>query len=102
MGKKRQDMIKITIDLIPALDPIKGQRTIAEAEIRNDATGTKTKGNYTYSLHTAKKMYYATGRITGFKRKGYNVWALLFHILWDAMSISKPTVVKNSKEKNNE
>lgn len=96
-NKEIQDMIKITIDLYPSSSP-KKPVTIAEAEIRNTGSGTETLGNYSYKLHTHRKMYYSTGFIMGFKRKGYNVWALLFHILWDAMAIKKPSVVKNSKK----
>jgi hypothetical protein len=100
MGERIEikDMIKITIDFYPSSSP-KKPVTIAEAEIRSTGKGTKTLSNYSYHLHTNKKPYCASGRLMGFKRKGYNVWALLFYILWDAVVIKKPSVVKNSKRR---
>lgn len=74
-------MIRITIELVPPLvSGLKGKE-IARAEIVNEGTGTKERGNYKYALWGKRSTAWRTGEVEDFPRKSYNVWHLLFKIL---------------------
>jgi hypothetical protein len=71
-------MLKITIELISAIT--NKTETIAQAQIYNDGSGTKTKGNYKYLfLNEGKK--WGEGEFKNFPRTKENVWDLIYACL---------------------
>jgi len=75
-------MIRITIELLPfGLE--KNKKTLASMKIWNDATGTKTMGNYKYIMNLSRK--WKSGEIKKFPRQRLNVWYLINRILRDAI-----------------
>ena len=78
-------MIKITVELISAID---GHREIlGVAEIANDATGTISSGNYRYAFSKRKlpNQIFKGGSIKDFPRKRLLAWDLLYRCLKDAV-----------------
>lgn len=60
-------MIRATIDLIPF--GIGEPETLGTVEIANDATGTRTKGNYNVRVRGKDGRILRIGRVEGFPRK---------------------------------
>ena len=75
-------MIKITIELHRWGNP-NDKKTLATATISNDATGTRSRGNYTYKLAKASGNIWKSGKIEDFPRKSRSVWRLLYLVLKD-------------------
>jgi hypothetical protein len=76
-------MIKITIEIWKQGNPL-DKSLLGVIDIINDGTGTKTKGNYSYSL-ISKGRKFRKGRIVHFERKKKNVFFLLYEILKNAI-----------------
>jgi hypothetical protein len=74
-------MIKIPLYLQSAIDG--HVEELAEVVIWNDATGTKSKGNYQYRVY-GKGGVVRKGRITGFKRLTNTAPRLLALVMKDA------------------
>ena len=75
-------MIKITVELWP-LGSEKYKKEIASMKIWNDGTGTKSMGNYKYSVSLSRQ--WKMGEIKKFPRRRLNVWDLIFRVLYDAV-----------------
>jgi hypothetical protein len=54
---------------------------LGEAFIRNDGTGDKSVGNYTYRLNGKNGVHMNSGAVKGFPRQRYHVWNLIKIIL---------------------
>lgn len=76
-------MIDIKIRVIP-FGQEKYSRLIGAIHIANDATGTRTKGNYRYKI-VHKGRVYREGTVKGFPRRQKNSIWLLKMILEDAL-----------------
>lgn len=77
-------MLKITIELIPW--GIESQaKTIGQMKIWNDATGTKSRGNYKFRIFrkNSTSAVWKYGEIKDFKRQIDGAWKLLFLCLRD-------------------
>lgn len=72
-------MIKITVELFPYGSET-NKSVLGTAKIWNDATGTKTKGNYCFQLF-GKSRLLREGEIKGFSRLSKNVWYLIKEML---------------------
>jgi len=81
---ERKEMIDIKINMIP-FGQLEYGRLIGAVHISNDATGTRTKGNYRYKL-VHKGRVYREGTIKGFPRQRKNVMWLLKMVLADALN----------------
>ena len=79
-------VIRVTVELISAIDDHK--EILGVAEIYNDATGDATKGNYGYafSKRNSPEVVWKRGRIENFPRKRLLAWDLLYRCLKDAVS----------------
>ena len=84
-------MIHILIEMWPKGHE-KNKRLLGEAFITNDCTGTKTRGNYVYSMFGKKGAKNAKGGdnkplkngvgvVDEFPRLQRNVWYLILHML---------------------
>lgn len=73
-------MIKITIELIPSMQPWKS-KVIGRAKITNAGTGTEKRGNYFFELYGKRKQPLKLGYVSNFPRKSYNVWRLIKRVL---------------------
>ena len=69
-------MIKVTVELWP-FGKEEGKKVLGEAVIFNDGTGDMNLGNYGVRVRKANNVWKAA-RFTGFKRKRYGAWELLF------------------------
>lgn len=74
-------MIKVKIELVPW-----GIRSVTdtwEGHIWNDLSGNATKGNYTFRIFqkNSTEKIWKIGHISGFKRKQWSVWYLLYLVL---------------------
>lgn len=78
-------MINIIIEMFPKGNE-KKKYILASGKVWNTGSGTDTKGVYDFSLNLKKKKGKYSGTITGFNRKRYTVWVLLYLILKDALS----------------
>lgn len=76
-------MIRIVVELWKRGN-MHNVEVLASAIIANDGSGTGTKGNYGYALHSKGKKF-RVGELKGFERKQKNVWWLLYSVLKDAM-----------------
>jgi len=89
-------MIRVTIELIPF--GVGEPRTLGIAEITNDGTGDKNRGNYNFTLSKwAPKTHevWKTGHVVDFDRKGRGPWDLLYLVL-------RSCVRKRNKEASSE
>ncbi len=80
-------LLRITVELIP-FGFERNKRTLCTAEICNDGTGTKARGNYRFSLSKQGKLNsntWKTGSIQGFARKSRNAWHLLHEVLKEGL-----------------
>jgi len=79
-------MIKVTVELCP-FGSEKNKETLAEMKIWNDATGTKSIGNYCYKIFKkhSKTQIWRLGEVKNFKRLQLGVWDLLYLVLKDAV-----------------
>jgi hypothetical protein len=57
---------------------------IARADLWNDLSGTRTRGNYRYRLYSKGRLW-REGKAGGFERLQKNVWWLLMLICRNAM-----------------
>ena len=64
----------------------KHKKHLGTATIANLGTGTKTQGNYRYTLSRrgAPDSVLRQGKIEGFPRKKLGIWDLLLRVLMDA------------------
>lgn len=71
-------MIKVTIELLPL--GFKPAKDTWIAEIWNDATGTKSLGNYQFKIFekNSEKSIWRGGSIKNFQRLRWSVWYLLY------------------------
>lgn len=77
-------MIRVTIELISAVDPSK-DRVLGRMIIKNDGTGTQEVGNYTAELHAEYTPTLGrSGAVRNFNRRQQSVWSLVgaFLKLW--------------------
>ena len=76
-------MIRITVEIIPyGIESAK--LTLTTAEIWNDASGTKSAGNYGYKLNDVgrnKPRCWRKGEVKNFPRTRKNVWYLIRRVL---------------------
>lgn len=75
-------MIRITVELIPSLNPDQVQH-LGTAIIANDGSGTLTSGNYTVRLSRrgAPLSVQHRGRVERFPRQRLGAWDLLYRAL---------------------
>ena len=75
-------MIKITVELLP-FGFEENKKTLGIMKIWNDITGTKTKGNYQFSIskNNEPNQIWKRGFINGFPRKRLGSWDLLYRCL---------------------
>ena len=76
-------MIEVTVTLYP-----QGRRDqpreLGRAQISNDGSGTKSRGNYNaYFTHEGKR--WKESQVQGFHRQSRNAWYLLFECLKQAV-----------------
>lgn len=76
-------MIRIDITMYPHGNSSRA-RAIGSMIITNNGTGTKSKGNYSYTMSTEKTKKYKTGEVKNFPRLKNNVWTLILRVLWNA------------------
>jgi len=90
-------MIKITVELLPYGSEI-GKKNLGIAEISNDATGTKTIGNYNIKLFKwgNSKVVWKKGRVEGFRRLTRGPWDLMYLALKNI--VGDRNIVKENKE----
>jgi len=70
-------MIRVTVELWPHGDDAK-KRKLAHMDIFNDATGTKSKGNYKCRFHAEyTRSGPRTGTVQQFNRQSQSVWSLV-------------------------
>ena len=75
-------MIKVTVELFPfGLE--NNKRHLGTIFIWNDASGTKTNGNYKFKILKAGEQdsIWKTGEVKDFPRKRLLIWDLLFRCL---------------------
>ena len=74
-------MLRITIELLPGGNKSKA-KVLAEGIITNLGTskGEQT-GDYKYKFKQKGRIW-REGKLMGFPRKKYGIWALLYSILW--------------------
>ena len=79
-------MIKITAELLP-LGSEKHKVHLGTVKIANLGTGTKTQGNYRYSISRKGKpdSVGMEGTLERFPRKRLGVWDLLLRVIMDAL-----------------
>lgn len=76
-------MVRVTVELVPRG---RGEpRHLGTAEIYNDGSGSRTRGNYKYRLFSKSKRVWKTGGIEGFPRTQRLGWDLLFRVLRSAV-----------------
>ena len=69
-------MIKIKIEIIPFL---RGEEeTMATGIIKNNGTGSKTNGNYSFIFYNKAGSVWKAGKFHGFKHTRYIVWRLIY------------------------
>ena len=75
-------MIRITVEMVKWGDE-RLKRPLGVAEIWNDASGTKARGNYKFRICQAgkQKRLWKEGELKNFPRERLNAWDLLFRIL---------------------
>lgn len=81
--------------------------TIGRMTISNDATGSKTRGNYiTRVFRRDSDVIMRTGEVKNFPRKSYNLWRLVSRCLrtafpeenrWTPAPTSKPQKTRSTK-----
>lgn len=77
-------MLRVTIELVPwGLESQK--RVLATAEIINDGSGTRTRGNYVFRLFDRAGRLWKSGRVEGFPRQRLLAFDLLFRALKNAI-----------------
>ena len=77
-------MIRITIDLVSART---GETTrIGCAVIRNDGTGTRTRGNYDVMFGSKRKSAWRTAHVVDYPRLSKNVWYPVYRALKVALN----------------
>jgi len=77
-------MLRVTVEIWP-FGSKAAKRTLGVAEIANDATGSKTKGNYNYRLYDAGGKLWKSGRVEDFPRQCLLAFDLLYRALKDAI-----------------
>lgn len=91
-------MIYIKIELWPFGDKNKAKH-LGEMLIANDATGSRTKGNYKAVLLNSRKKGFRTGTVEDFPRKRLNVFDLMYRALKSAVGDRSDTKLKENKSK---
>lgn len=79
-------MIRITVELVKWGDE-RLKRPLGVAEIWNDASGTRTRGNYKFRIWQAgtQKRLWKEGALKNFPRERLNTWDLMFRMLGAAV-----------------
>lgn len=90
-------MIRVDVTLYPHGNSSRS-RAIGSMLIFNDGTGSKSKGNYKYTMSTEKTENYKNGKVTGFQRLNNNVWTLILRVLWDAFIVQGVFRKKDEKD----
>ncbi len=80
-------MIKVTVELWKKGNP-NDIEVLGSAEITNDGSGSKGRGNYNYVLRRRGNRTWKRGHIAGFNRQMLSVWVLLLWVLADAIGIT--------------
>lgn len=72
-------MIRVTVELVPhgVFKPI----LLGKAYIRNEGTGTPTRGNYTFEFTNKAGGHWKEGALFNFPRKKRLAWDLLYRCL---------------------
>lgn len=72
-------MIRITVEILPYGFEA-NKRTVGVMKIWNDITGTKSKGNYKFTISQKQDLnaVWRGGEVKGFHRLSKSVWSLLF------------------------
>lgn len=91
-------MIHIKAELWPFGDKTKA-KDLGEMFIANDATGTKTTGNYKAVIFNGKKRKFRTAEVKGFPRLRLNVYDLMYRALKIAVGDRNEPKVKGKKSK---
>lgn len=89
-------MIKITVELVSAIDP-KRNRVLGSMVIANDATGDTNVGNYDGTLYAEYTQPEGRkGKVMRFNRQKQSVWSLVgaFLKLWGHTSHSPKDMLK--------
>lgn len=74
-------MIRVTVELISAIHPSRNQ-ILGVAEISNDASGSRSRGNYRFALsRRGGKGIFRRGEVTNFPRNQRLGWDLLYLVL---------------------
>ncbi len=77
-------MIVVTIEMVPGGDNSKAH-VLHVGAITNDATATRTRGNYDFTLSKrGGPATYKKGRVEGFARLKEGAWKLLYLVLKEA------------------
>ena len=72
-------MIRVTVEMVPfGVEELATK--LAILFIANDGSGSRTRGNYNYSISTGKKTW-RKGRIENFPRRSCSVWNLIYRVL---------------------
>jgi hypothetical protein len=80
------EMIRITVELLPfGLE--QNKQHLGTAEIWNDASGSRTTGNYKFCLSKRgnPRAVWKSGSVSGFRRLQLGVWDLLYLCLRSAL-----------------
>ena len=77
-------MIKITVELWPFGDEA-AKKTLAEARIWNDGTGSPFEGSYGYELTDKGGKVFRSGFLGEFRRAEFSVWWLIAAVLRSAL-----------------
>lgn len=77
-------VIRIKVELVPF--GVGKPREIARAEIANDGTGTRARGNYRVTLWRKQRRPWREVRVRGFPRLRLSVWHLLARALDRALA----------------
>ena len=81
-------MLRIVIDLIPLGfgEPLE----IGNMEVWNDATGSKTIGNYGFRIFKKNSnVVIKSGHVSRYKRKAWSVWYLIYLCLHEVYKDKK-------------
>ena len=80
------DVIRVTVELCPG-GKEQNKRLLGTAEITNDESGTKGRGNYICRLFKwgIRRRLWRESRITNFPRETFGPWDLLFIALFGAL-----------------
>lgn len=69
-------MIKVTVELVSAIDPSRS-RLLGTAIIANDGAGSVTRGNYNAQFYGGTGGSGKQGRVENYPRKAVSIWNLL-------------------------